>query len=89
MKILSATVLTLALIAPASASFADENQGPLAPGKPAGIHGAQFENGTGMLVVAGAAAIGIGIAIAVSNNNSAGSANNTGSSAVATTSTTP
>jgi hypothetical protein len=42
----------------------------LAPGKPAGLHQAQREDdGTGMLIVAGAALIGITIALAMSNNN--------------------
>jgi hypothetical protein len=89
MKIFSATVLTLALITSASASFADVAQAPLAPGKPAGVHAAQYwEGDRGIFVVAGAAAIGIGIALAVSNNSSAASPNNTGSSSVSSTSTT-
>ena len=36
------------------------NAAPLAPGKPAGVHKAEFEGGNGMLIVAGAR-LGIGI----------------------------
>jgi hypothetical protein len=92
MKIFSATVLTLGLLTAASrASFADVNQAPLAPGKPAGVHAAQYwEGDRGIFIVAGAAAIGIGIALATANNNSAASPTpNTGSSVSSTSTTAP
>jgi len=44
---------------------------PLAPGKPAGLHQAQIQDGTVMLAIAGAALVGIGIALATAGNGSA------------------
>jgi len=86
MKILSSTILSCLMFAvPASAAFADD--APLAPGKPAGIHQAQFEGSNGIFIVTGAAAIGIAVALATAGNGV--SANNTGSSSVSTGSTTP
>ena len=66
----------------------------LPPGKPAGLHQAQREDdGTGMLIVAGAALIGITIALATSSNNasspvqtSPGSGTSTSTSTTGTTS---
>jgi hypothetical protein len=46
---------------------------PLEPGKPAGVHKAQFEdNGTVMIAIAGAALVGIGIALATAGDDAAG-----------------
>jgi hypothetical protein len=61
-----ATVLTLGFLTFASQAFADVT--PLAPGKPAGVRTAQFERGTGMYIVAGAALIGITAALASAGN---------------------
>jgi hypothetical protein len=59
---------------------------PLAPGRPAGIQNAQlWDNGTGMIVLAGAALIGIGVALATASNGSTPPA----SATVATTGTSP
>jgi hypothetical protein len=84
-----ATVLTLGFLTFTSQAFADVT--PLAPGKPAGVHNAQFEGGTGMLVVAGAALIGITAALASAGNGA--STNNTApgssSTSTSTTGTTP
>ena len=44
------------------------NPAPLLPGQPAGIHQAQFQDGTGMIVVAGAALAGIAIALATAGD---------------------
>jgi hypothetical protein len=95
MKAVSATVLSLLMFAAsASGAFADvANAAPLAPGKPAGVHKAQFEDGTGMLVVAGAALIGITAALASSGNgtsaNSTGPGSTSTSTSTSTTATSP
>ncbi len=68
MKTILAAALTLALSA--TGALAD-NTVPLAPGKPAGLHQAQFEDSNGMLIVAGAALVGIGVALSVAGNGSA------------------
>jgi hypothetical protein len=91
MKVVSATILSC-LMFTASSAFADVNTMPLAPGKPAGVHNAQFLDGdNGIFIVAGAALIGITAALASANNGV--SANNTGagssSSSSSTTGTTP
>ncbi|HEX4026908.1 MAG TPA: hypothetical protein VHX18_04750 [Rhizomicrobium sp.] len=86
-----ATVLTLGFLTFTSQAFADVNAAPLAPGKHAGVHNAQFEGSTGMLVVAGAALIGITAALASAGSGT--SANNTApgstSTSTSTTGTTP
>ena len=85
-----ATILTLGLFTITSQAFADvANDTPLAPGKPAGIHTAQFEGSNGIFVVTGAALIGITVVLATAGNGV--SANNTGSSSwsTSTTGTTP
>jgi hypothetical protein len=85
----SALILTLGMLMVASQANADVTNGlPLAPGKPAGVHNAQFERGNGMLIVAGAALVGIAVALATAGSGA--SANNTGSttSSTSTTSTT-
>ena len=85
-----ATILSLGFLTIASQAFADvANDTPLAPGKPAGIHTAQFEGSNGIFVVTGAALIGITVVLATAGNGV--SANNTGSSSwsTSTTGTTP
>ena len=72
-------VLILAL----SASGTSAAEPPLAPGKPAGLHQAQIQDGTVMLAIAGVALVGIGIALATAGNGSAPP------STTSTTSTTP
>lgn len=62
-------VICSALILTLSGSLAQADSGRLASGKPAGLHQAQFEDGNGMLLVAGAALVGIGIALAVAGND--------------------
>jgi len=86
-----AIVLTLGILA-SSAFGAYADTGALAPGRPAGIHTAQFERGTGMFIVAGAAAIGIAVALATASSGaSANSANPNGggSTSTSTSTTTP
>jgi hypothetical protein len=74
-----ATVLTLGMLTLASSAVgAYADTGALAPGKPAGVRTAQFERGTGMYIVAGAALIGITVALATAGNGV--SANGTGAS---------
>jgi hypothetical protein len=82
MKIASTLIVSFLLIA-TSAVAADK--GALAPGKPAGVHGAQIEDVTPLMFF-GAAAVGIGIALAVSNNNNSSPA--PGGSSTTTTGTT-
>jgi hypothetical protein len=95
MKAVTASILSL-LMVPASGAFADvTNAGPLAPGKPAGVHNAQFEDGNGMLLVAGAALVGITAALATTGNGvsgvntSPGAASTSTSTSTSTTGTTP
>lgn len=61
----SLVVICSALLFSTSTLYAE----PLAAGKPAGLHRAQFEDGNGMFVVAGAALVGITIALATASNN--------------------
>jgi hypothetical protein len=86
MKTILATVLTLALSAPGALA---DNAVPLAPGKPAGLHQAQFEDSNGMLIVAAAALVGIGVALSVAGNGSAPIATTPTTSSTSTTGTAP
>jgi hypothetical protein len=93
MKVVSATILSC-LMFTASGAFADVNTAPLAPGKPAGVHDAQFLDGdNGIFIVAGAALVGITAALASAGNgvsaNSTGAAGGGSSSSSSTTGTTP
>jgi hypothetical protein len=85
-----ATVLTLGVLTIASSAVgATADTGTLTPGRPAGVHTAQFERGTGMYIVAGAALIGITVALATAGNgtsaNSTGAAGGGGSSSSSST----
>ena len=87
-----ATVLTIGLMLTASQAFADTGA-PLAPGKPAGVHKAQFlEGNNAIMVVAGAALIGITVGLATAGNgvsaNGTGSGSGSGTSTSTSTSTT-
>jgi hypothetical protein len=72
----------------ATSAFAAESDGPLTPGKPAGVRQAQYADNTALYVV-GIGILAAGIAIAASSGG--GSHNNSGggSSTVTTTSTSP
>ena len=74
----------LAVSLPTSGAFAGDP--PLAPGKPAGVHQAQLQEGTAMVAVAGVALVGIAIALATAGNGPASPNTNP---ATATTSTSP
>jgi len=52
-----------------SSAWAAEPAATLPAGKPAGLHQAQLEGGTGMLVVAGAALVGITVGLATASND--------------------
>ena len=80
MRTIAAAVLITALCA--STAFGAD--GPLAPGKPAGVEQARNQNARTMLVVAGVALVGIGVGLAVSSNG-----NNATPTTTSTTSTTP
>jgi hypothetical protein len=67
---MKAIILATCLFACSTGAMADVSASPLPAGEPAGVHQAQLSNGTGMIILAGAAAIGMGIALAVSNNHS-------------------
>jgi hypothetical protein len=86
-----ATVLTLGFLIVAPQAFADVTDTALAPGKPAGVHTAQFLDGdNGIFLVAGAALVGITIALATAGNGvsaSATSPNGGGGSTTTSTST--
>ena len=90
-----ATVLTLGLMLTASQAFADTGGAPLAPGKPAGVHKAQFlEGSNGIMIVAGAALIGITVGLATASNGvsasgTGGSGPGSGTSTSTSTSTSP
>jgi hypothetical protein len=82
----SSLLLSLGFLAVVSQANADAiNNPPLASGKPAGLHNAQLENGTGMLVVAGAALIGITVGLATAGS---GATNNTGATSPPTSTST-
>ena len=88
MKIVSATILScLMFAASASGAYADVNA-PLAPGKPAGVRNAQFEDGNGMLVVAGAALVGIAVVLATTGNGVSGTNKVPGSTSTSTSTST-
>lgn len=82
-KFLKSVCLVLLSAAPALAV-----EPPLPAGKPAGVHHAQMEGGTGMLIVAGGALAGIGIALATADNGAPGTPG-TSPANPPTTSTTP
>jgi len=94
MKVVSATILScLTLAAPVTAAFANT---PLAPGKPAGVHNAQFMDGDkGIFLVAGAALIGIAVGLATAGDGpsasgtGAGSGGGGGSTSTSTSTTSP
>jgi hypothetical protein len=77
MRALICTALALALT---TGSLSAAEVGPLAPGKPAGVHNADFRGDTTLLIVLGVA-VAIGIAVAASsgggNGNSGGSTTTT------------
>ncbi|HEX4273511.1 MAG TPA: hypothetical protein VHZ32_19120 [Rhizomicrobium sp.] len=86
-----ATVLTLGLMLTASQAFADTGA-PLAPGKPAGVHKAQFlEGSNGIMLVAGAALIGITVGLATASNgvSASGTAGGGSGTSTSTGTTTP
>ena len=88
MKAVTAAILSL-LMVPASGAFADTtNAAPLAPGKPAGVHNAQFDDGNGMLVVAGVTLAAIGIVLATTGNGTAGVNTSPGSASTSTSTST-
>jgi hypothetical protein len=82
-----ATVLTLGLMLTASQAFADAGSS-LAPGKPAGVHKAQFlEGNNGIMIVAGAALIGITVGLATASNGVSASGTGGGGGSGTSTST--
>lgn len=86
-------VVSAALVAHlSSAAWADSANVPLSPGKPAGLHRAQFDDGgNGMLLVAGLSLVGIAIALATTSNDVSQAPGTTpgGSSATSSTGTNP
>ncbi|HEY2009102.1 MAG TPA: hypothetical protein VGH23_08945 [Rhizomicrobium sp.] len=91
MKIAPATILSsLMFAASITGALADVNSAPLAPGKAAGVHNAQFEGGNAMFIVAGAALVGITVALATAGNGVAGAPNTSSTStSTSTTGTSP
>ncbi|HEY0266300.1 MAG TPA: hypothetical protein VGC16_06075 [Rhizomicrobium sp.] len=79
MRALPAAVLSIVLTG--SGAFAAEPA--LAPGKPAGVHTAQMENST-IILVAGAAVVAAAVAVAVSGDD-----NNNVTATATTTTTSP
>ena len=80
-------VVSSVLLLSFSNAIATEQAAPLPAGKAAGVHQAQLEGGTGMLVVAGAALIGITVGLATAGNDVSQPAATTASSSTATTTT--
>jgi hypothetical protein len=75
MRALISTALALALT---TGSLSAAEVGPLAPGKPAGVHNADFRGDTTLLIVLGVAvAIGIAVAASSGGGNSGGSTTTT------------
>jgi hypothetical protein len=85
-KAVSAAILSMLMFIMPAFAQAAASGGPLAPGKPAGVRNAQFEDGNGMFVVAGAALIGITVALATAGSGA--SANGTGSGSTSTSTST-
>jgi hypothetical protein len=65
--VISSLVVSSALFL--SSAWAAEPAATLPAGKPAGLHRAQLEGSTGMLVVAGAALVGITVGLATAGND--------------------
>jgi hypothetical protein len=72
-----------------SSAWAAEPAATLPAGKPAGLHQAQLEGGTGMLVIAGAALVGITVGLATAGNDSASQPTTTTTTTTSTTGTNP
>jgi hypothetical protein len=90
MRNLTAGLTALSVfVSGAGVAFSAEAQGPLAPGKPAGIAKAQAadEDNT-LLYILGLGAIGAGIAILASNGSSKAVATSTAGGGTTTTTTT-
>ena len=62
--------LALATSLAASSAFAADNAGPLAAGKPAGVHKAQVIGTTGFVLLGAAALTAIAIGVASNSNGS-------------------
>jgi hypothetical protein len=75
-----ATVVASMILAP-NVAWSD----PLTPGKPAGVHTAQFEGSTPIIIV-GVAVVAAAIAVAASSGGSNGPTTSTSTSATTTTS---
>lgn len=61
----------------------------LAPGKAAGLHQAQLEGGTGMILLAGAALVAVAVVLATSDDSSGPSQTNVPPPTTTTTTTSP
>jgi hypothetical protein len=86
-----ALAISCALILSVSNTLALDQSSPLPAGKPAGLRQAQFEDGNGMFVVAGAALVGITVALATANGDNGQIAGTTTptTSSTSTTGTSP
>ena len=78
--------ISCALILPVSSALALDQSSPLPAGKPAGLRQAQFEDGNGMFLVAGAALVGITVALATAGSG-AGAAQQPGTTTPGASST--
>jgi hypothetical protein len=72
-----------------SSAWAAEPSATLPAGKPAGLHQAQLEGGTGMFAIAGAALVGITVGLATASNDASQSAGTTTVTSTTTTGTNP
>jgi len=68
MKAIVSATCILALSTTMAFAEGSTTSAPLTSGHPAGVHHAQLEGGTGMLLLGGAALIGMGIALATASN---------------------
>jgi hypothetical protein len=68
MKAIVSATCILALSATAAVAEVSTTSSALASGRPAGVHHAQLEGGTGMLLLGGAALVGMGLALATASN---------------------
>jgi hypothetical protein len=82
MRIFTAMILSASLLA-SSVAVAADNTGPLAPGKPAGVHQAELSN-TSIVLIGFVAVAAIAIGVAAGSN---GSPNNPAPNLAVTTNT--
>jgi hypothetical protein len=86
MRVICAALLATTLLIPGA--YADEPNGSLAPGKPAGVQHAQVGTSTAVLIGLGAGLTGLAIALIASGGKAGGCASGNPNTPCGSTSTT-